>query len=348
MHILHALFSSRIAGSERYCADLANRQAAAGHDVSVAGSPGSPLRELLSRRVRYHPLGWCLRGPRLRRLVRTLRPDISHGHLSAACKALAALPPGFHTVATLHVGYKRHQHGRLGGVICVNHAQSGRLAGYEGVVRVIPNWLPAPTPAGAGPGLRASLGIDPGTFLVGAVGRLHPSKGMDVLIAAFQECAPTDAALVILGEGPDRPRLEKLSAGDERIHLPGFRPDVQACLPDLDLFVCPSREESFGLAILEAMHARLPVIATATDGPAEFLRDHPVVLVPPGSTRALGPALTSAHDRFRQGGRGRQDYELGAFDAAARVESILAFYHQVAAAQRRRPVDLVREVPAST
>jgi glycosyltransferase involved in cell wall biosynthesis len=329
MRILHVLFSSRIAGSERYCIDLANRQAAAGHDVHVAGMRGSPLQGALSQHVRFHPFGWLLRGLLLRRLVTRLSPDVCHGHLSGACKALRGVASRHQTVATLHVGYKAHQHAGLGGLICVNRKQAGRLDGYRGLARTIPNWLPAMPASAGGPGVRRELGLADDVFLVGAVGRLHPSKGMDVLVSAFRASAPGKAALVILGEGPQLPELERLRAGDPRIHFLGYRPIARNCLNDLDLFVSPSREESFGLAIVEAMSAGVPVIATAAEGPAEFLLDQPVTLVTPGSADELAAALGFARSEYVAGHRSRIEYDLSLFDPAARVGNILDFYHQV-------------------
>jgi hypothetical protein len=62
LRILRAVFSPRLAGSERYCVDLANHQAALGHEVHVAGAPGSPLAEALAPEVHFHPVGPLLRG----------------------------------------------------------------------------------------------------------------------------------------------------------------------------------------------------------------------------------------------------------------------------------------------
>lgn len=343
MRILHVLFSSRIAGSERYCIDLANRQAAAGHDVHVAGMRGSPLQGALSHRVRYHPFNWLLRGWALRRLVTKLSPDICHGHLSPACKALRGVSPQHPTVATLHVGYKAHQHSWLSGLICVNRKQAAQLKGYPGLARTIPNWLPKIPASGGGIRLRKELGLADDVFLVGAVGRLHRSKGMDVLVSAFRASAPEQAALVILGDGPQLPELERLRAGDSRIHFLGYRSVTQDCLQDLDLFVSPSREESFGLAIVEAMSAGVPIVSTAADGPGEFLRDQPVTLVSPGSIDELTAALGFAQRDHAAGRLRHLNYDLSFFDAAARIGNIGDFYHQVleASAQHvpaRRPV----------
>jgi glycosyltransferase involved in cell wall biosynthesis len=337
MRILHVLFSSRIAGSERYCIDLANRQAALGHEVHVAGMRQSPLAGALTSGVQFHDFNRFFRGLLLRRLVARLAPDICHGHLSAACKALKGVSPQQQTVATLHVGYKPHQHAWLDGLICVNRAQAGRLNGYRGLARTIPNWLPLAPNEAAAAGIREELGLGEDVFLVGAVGRLHPSKGMDVLISAFRTSAPARAALVILGEGPQRAALERLRGGDPRIHLLGYRPGIHDCLRDLDLFVSPSREESFGLAIIEAMSTGVPIIATAAEGPGEFLLDHPVALVPPGSVDALAAEIGTAYGQYCAGGLPRIGYDLSLFDPTARLDNILEFYGQILQAGQWSP-----------
>lgn len=333
LRVLHAVFSSRIAGSERYCIDLANHQAALGHEIHVAGSPNSPLAAALAPGIRFHPIGRVLRGWRLRRLARQIDADVCHGHLSAACKAFGRLSGAPARVATLHVGYKPHQHGRLDGVICVNRAQTARLDGYRGMARTIPNWVPQTPPLASCSGIRAELGLDENTLVIGSVGRLHESKGPDVLISAFRAAAPDRAALVLLGEGPQRAELERLAGGDPRIHLLGHRNDVHAALRDCDLFVSPSREESFGLAIIEAMSVGLPVIATATEGPMEYLQDQPVTLVPTGDVSALAAALAEAGVQFAAGRLDRLNYDLRGFDPAARVGNVMDFYRQLIAAR---------------
>ena len=326
--------------------DLANRQAALGHEVHVAGLRSSPLAQALAPEVTFHGFGRLFRGLFLRRFIARLEPDICHGHLSAACKALGRIRGHHESVATLHVGYKPHQHARLDGLICVNRAQAGRLASYPGIARTIANWMPAAPPIPSC-GIREELGLAPDVFLVGAVGRLHASKGADVLVSAFRAAAPANAALVILGEGPQRAQLEKLRAGDPRIHFVGYRPVVYGCLRDLDLFVSPSREESFGLAIVEAMSTGVPIIATAAEGPAEILRDQPAVLVPPGSVAALAAAIESAHGQFSTGRLTRVAYDLSLFDPSSRIANIMDFYGQVIDARRRGRVPQAARAVAS-
>lgn len=334
--LVHVVFSSRIAGGEMHCIDLANAQAALGHRVHVIGTAGSAVAGALAPGVQFHGMRLpMLRGWRVAALARRLGADVCHGHLGPACKAVAHAG---HTarVGTLHVGYKAHHHARMDGLVCVNRAQHDNLpAGLPGLAHLIYNWAPERNakPAAADTDLRAELGLEPGQLLVGSVGRLQQAKGMDLLIAGFKAHAPVDAVLAILGEGPDRAMLEELAAGDARIRLLGFRSDVDQALKSFDLFVSASREEAFPLAILEAMRAGRPVLSTATQGPIEMLAGQPARLVPAGDANLLGRALAEEVVRLRllpveqRGVR----YDTAAYDRSQAVAKTLAFYRDVMA-----------------
>lgn len=337
--IVHVVFSSRIAGGERHCVDLALAQAALGHDVHVIGMRGSAVEGALGPSVAFHGLALPLaRGVRVNRLAHRLGADVVHGHLGPACKAVAHVESRGR-VGTLHVGYKAHHHARLDGLICVNTAQRGLLSAYPGEVGVIHNWAPNHEPADGD--LRAELCVQPHQLLVGSLGRLHESKGMDLLVAAFRAHAPRDAVLAILGEGKQMPELQRLAEGDPRIRLLGFRSDVEVALRAMDLFVSPSREEAFPLAILEAMRAGLPVVASATQGPLEMLAGQPARLVPIGDVPALGAAIVESLATLRDVPRPLRvpvAYDVAAYDRAAAVERVLGFYRQVLFGRQARPV----------
>jgi glycosyltransferase involved in cell wall biosynthesis len=129
------------------------------------------------------------------------------------------------------------------------------------------------------------------------LGRLQAVKGHDVLINAF--CAVSERfpewTLVICGEGPERPRLERqvVALGlHHRVSLPGRVAEVSTVLMHADIFVMSSRYEGFPMAVLEAMVAGLPVISFACNGPAEIIRDGiDGVLVPPMDVDALSAAM---------------------------------------------------------
>lgn len=333
--IIHVVFSSRIAGGEQHCIDLAHGQAALGHDVHVVGPARSAVEAALRNDVRYHRLTLpILRGPRLRRVVKRIGADVCHAHLGPACKAAARIRSCVR-LGTLHVGFKAHHHAALDGMICVNRAQQQQLTRYAGAFRVIHNWAPEREPNAAARSLRCELGITDDQLLVGAVGRLHPSKGMDLLVRTFKAHAPTDAVLAILGEGKDQKALEALAGRDSRIRLLGFRRDVDEALASMDLFVSPSREEAFPLAVLEAMRAGLPIIATATQGPQEMLGDEPATLVPVDNIAALGLALADSLARLRSTPRARRTrvvYDIDRYDRARSVRQVVDFYKSLLAA----------------
>jgi len=131
-----------------------------------------------------------------------------------------------------------------------------------------------------------------------AMGRLAPQKGFDLLIDAFSRVAARHPqwSLKILGEGPDRPALERLIdmkglAG--RVVLAGWEPDPSAALERGDLFVLSSRFEGFPNALLEAMACGLPAVGfDCQSGPAEIIRDQiDGILVPPEDVAGLANAI---------------------------------------------------------
>jgi glycosyltransferase involved in cell wall biosynthesis len=122
------------------------------------------------------------------------------------------------------------------------------------------------------------------------------------------------ARLRIIGDGPERSGLEAL-AGELRIsgsvEFLGFRKDVGALLAESDVFLMSSHYEGISIAVLEAMCAGLPVLATRVGGIPEMVEDGRTgVLVPDGDVeamaQAMGKLLDSSHDRQRLGAAGKE------------------------------------------
>ena len=144
---------------------------------------------------------------------------------------------------------------------------------------------------------RRALGIEAKGPLLGVVGRLSSEKGQGVLLGALPEilAAFPLAACALAGDGPARADLEseakRLGLGDRVLFL-GHRRDVPAVLAALDLFVQPSLYEGFGLSLLEAMAAGLPIVASRVGGIPELLEDGRTgLLVPPQDPAALARAI---------------------------------------------------------
>lgn len=136
----------------------------------------------------------------------------------------------------------------------------------------------APRPRRAPPGeVRRSLGLAPGTPVVGAVARLDVQKRLDRFLHAFARL-PVEAHAVVAGEGPERAALEAL-AGElgvrGRFHLLGHREDVADVLDALDLYLVTSDREGMSNSMMEALAAGVPVVSTPVSGADDALAPLP-------------------------------------------------------------------------
>ena len=136
-----------------------------------------------------------------------------------------------------------------------------------------------------------------GTPRILFVGRLAPQKGVRDLVEATALLEDPSAQVLLVGDGPERPVLEReirrLGVAD-RVHLLGFVPHgrVPAVLAHADLLVLPSLYEELGTILLEAMWAGLPIVASKTGGIPDVITDGVNgMLVPPGEPRALAGAI---------------------------------------------------------
>jgi len=147
------------------------------------------------------------------------------------------------------------------------------------------------------------FGCPPEALVVGSVGWLTDIKGHEYLIEAGAKLKPDFPSLhlVIVGSGDRHDALLRLaeSAGlRDAVHLLGHRDDIEVCLAGMDLFVLPSLNEGMGRALIEAMAAGLPVIASRVGGiPAVISHEHTGLLVPSGDAGALAEALRRFLDR---------------------------------------------------
>jgi glycosyltransferase involved in cell wall biosynthesis len=239
------------------------------------------------------------------RVLRALEPDLVHANLSSPwscqyCVAAAGILRRPRVVAVYQlvvpsVSASQRWAKRLTLPTVDRHVGVGEHTSREveeilglrgGSVATIHNGVPdedAPEPPRPAPGP-----------LIGAVGRIAHQKGFDLLVRALGGIE--DATLVLVGEGEERPSLETLARSlgvADRIVWVGWSDRPRDYLGAFDVFVLPSRFEGFPLALLEAMLARVPVVATDVGSVSEAVRNGETgVLVPPEDVDALAAAIT--------------------------------------------------------
>jgi glycosyltransferase involved in cell wall biosynthesis len=333
--VLHVMRTSNVGGCENHLRALLPQLRALGWELDLLIPSPRPrvIRELAKdlaegcRKVIVTPMSRDLSPSlalRIGKLLRSGEYQLVHSHLVHADwhAALASLSvPGIPLVSTKHNDnpFRRNYPFRM-----VERAAANRCAATITISESLREFtlhytrprtqvvtvlygLNAPAQAPQ----RASESDTP-TML--AVARLVRQKGLDVLIRAMKPTcdAVPDARLLIAGDGPERPALERLTRElglEDRVSLLGHRDDIEQLMRGAWLLVHPARWEGFGLVLLEAMRMGLPVVATSVSAiPEIVVAGATGRLVSPDDPSALAEALIDVlgDERFRReaGARG--------------------------------------------
>lgn len=305
LRIAHIILSRGFAGSERATAEMCNAHCTK-HDVLLiikrghANAAGVSIRQWVDPRVKVVEVSNWFPQSQIARALEDFGAEVIHAHLRRSTKMLARIKPKAATLVTLHITVNGPYFADMDGIACIARWQHNDLPrNYRGRVydinlayirnrRLLPEEVQK---------LRAELGVAPDEFLVGGVGRLAYSKGFDTLLQAFRLARLEKAKLVILGEGRERRRLERLLGPD--MALPGFCTNAKDYYQAFDVFVCPSRREPLPYVLLEALDAGVPIIASTALGNAELLERYPGDLFPVEDVERLAALLREhrAHPR---------------------------------------------------
>ena len=346
MRVLHILndVTDRGNGIVNTAVDLAMEQSRQGETVAMASAGGEYETLLRSHEVLHLKLdqsrrpGSMMRAVlELRRQIQWFRPDIIHAHMRTGLLLgrLWSWIYGIPLVAHLHNIHDRESRlmGMATRVIAVSRsvAETAEKWGFaEDRIRVILNrTLGTPRL----PALHDLTPVQLAYPAIVAVGGLSHRKGIAELIAAFEIAAAKhpQANLYLVGDGPERALFEQqanMSQSREHIHFEGFQLAPQRYMMSADVFVLPSRRESFGLVVIEAREAGCAIIASDIDGVCEALDGGRAgILVPPQNIPALAEALIklleSPGERLAWQQRAQQGIE------AFRVETMAREVRQV-------------------
>lgn len=198
--------------------------------------------------------------------------------------------------------FSRTQGNSVDALVVPSGAMRDVLVGY-GVrtpMHVLPTGIPlADFRGGDGARFRSGLGIAAGTPMLLFVGRVAHEKNIEFLLRALDRARRRvpSAVLVIAGEGPARPRLERLTARlglVGGVHFVGYldrRSTLLDCYAAADAFVFASRTETQGLVLLEAMAVGLPVVSTAVMGTRDIVGPGRGALVPDDDEQSFADAI---------------------------------------------------------
>jgi glycosyltransferase involved in cell wall biosynthesis len=247
---------------------------------------------------------------RLSQHVSRIHPDLIHAtlmHANVAARLVGALRrvPVIASTATIeverpwHRALERATAGLERAHIVNSRAVAEHVIRIFGLPRqrvfIVPPSLdpwPQRAPRAAA---RAALQIPDREFVVAWVGRLDPVKRLDILIQCAAVLTAVPARFLVVGDGPDRPRLEQLlrhSGAGQRV-----RTDTDAILSAADAFLFPSLTEGMPNAVLEAMACGLPVVASDIPVLRELAAGgERCLLVPGDDPRAYAAALLKLRD----------------------------------------------------
>lgn len=317
--ILHIIPTLVRGGAEKQLTLLATGLAANGWDVHVCvlthtgpweetlRQAGVPLT-FIDKRWKIDPFAYR----RLKKEIQRLQPDVVHTWLFAANSygRQAAFAAGVkHVVAgercvdpwkgTLQLVIDRYLARRTERIV-TNSSGARDFYVSKGLpaakFTIIPNGIAPfapPVQAISREPLLRTLGVPENARLVAAIGRLWPQKRVkDIIWAAdLIQCVREDVHFLVIGDGPQRRRLERYAEQchvSERIHFLGERSDVPSLLPHLDLLMLASSYEGQSNAIMEAMSAGLPVVATNIPGNRDLVvPDETGLLVEVGDRASL-------------------------------------------------------------
>ena len=313
-----------VGGTETHIVELASRLDRSRFTVTVCAlKPGGTMaQELEKRGVRVLSLNGTGKLDarvilRLFKLLQSEQPDVVQAFLfwaNVAARACGRILRAFPVISSYHdeivsEGWMVRLVDRLtlswtNRIVCcsgaVGRSVVSRIGGKIEHCTIIPFGVDIDQFEPIAAATRHELGLRDSPRVIGTVCRLvEPKKGLRFLLQAMAVLArkygQPPCQLLIVGEGPSRQELEllrdqlKLSAW---VVFTGARRDIPRVLHAVDAFVLPSLYEGFGIAILEAMAAGKPVIATAVGGIPEFvLSGETGLLIEPGNVQALADAI---------------------------------------------------------
>lgn len=339
--VAHIVTTGNFAGVERYVCDVAAETASRGWEVAVIGGNADRMPSAVGDSVRWEPGATPLQS--LRSVLRLGRRDICHAHMTAAEAAAVATRPAHRAavVSTRHFAARRgaSRPGRI-----VAPWIGARLAREIAVGEFVAGHLERPPAAVIASGVPKSPCLWRSTNRVVLVlQRLEPEKDTLTALRAWQASRLADEgwSLRVVGEGSQQKMLKQWVASEAipAVMFVGWTADTTRELRRAGILLASAPAEPFGLAVLEAMAAGVPVVACASGGHLETVGLLAgASLFPPGNAAGAATALRSILSRSVRSQMSTEGRRLVAerFTIERHVDRLLAQYEAARAKSASR------------
>jgi glycosyltransferase involved in cell wall biosynthesis len=301
MKVLHVITGLDAGGAELQLAMILRRSRHES-DVVTLYNPGPVADKIRAQGTSVRNIGMKSNTElaallRLYKIIKDGQYDVVHTHLYRAqiyarpAARLAGTPVVLtteHSIGETHIERRKMTRGVRAlyltsekfsdATIAVSDIVKDRLVRWgvrPGKITIIPNGVDTDElgfDAAARARVREQFGISPGTYVIGALGRLDPNKRVDLTMEAAAPMLGDSCKILVIGRGEDQARLEAAARRlgvTEHVIFGGYQSDTTAMMAAFDLYIAASVQETFGLSVLEALASGLPVLYTtcpALDG----------------------------------------------------------------------------------
>ena len=324
--IIHIILSPGFAGSERHMIDLINYQSKDYKTYLIKSKKNNFINySIVKKKTKIYKISKFFQRISLKKIIQKINPDLIHTHLGDASRIVSKNWGNFKLVATCHMNYKRKHYTNHDGIIVLNKTQENTIKKqfYNKILR-INLWAPSIKSKGQSKTyLLNKLNIKNKSYIFGSIGRFHYQKGFDLILKIFNKLQLKNCYLVLIGNG--HVNYKKTYKNNNKIKILGHKNNPDDYLNIFNTFVFPSRWESFGLSLIEAMRKNLPIITSVNEGNKDWIKKYNVTSFNSDNESQLKKALLKHYLKKPK----KQKYNLNNFQPNIIIKKINKFYKSI-------------------
>jgi len=321
--IIHINLSRGFAGSERHMVDLINYQSKNYKTYLIKSKKNTFINySIVKKETKIYKISKFFKKNSLKKIIKKINPDIIHTHLGDASRIISKNWGNFKLVATCHMNYKKKHYTNHDGIIVINKTQEKIIKKqfYNKILR-INLWVPSiKSKRQSKIYLLNKLKIKKKSYIFGSIGRFHYQKGFDLILKIFNKLQLKNCYLILIGNG--HTNYKEIYKNNSKIKILGHKTNPKDYLKIFNTFVFPSRWESFGLSLIEAMNEKLPIITSVNEGNKDWIKKHNVTLFNSDNEDQLKKVLLKHYLRKPK----KRKYNLNDFQPNIIIKKINKFY----------------------